>query len=59
MTEEKIYQYAYNWAVHIWYEADAEFSKHQSDEVLKEEERDAWQNLMAIERLGKEKGYKL
>ena len=59
VEEEKVYQYAHNWAIHVWYEADLEYSKHQSDEVLKEEVQEAWQTLMAIEKIGKEKGYKI
>ena len=59
VEEEKIYQYAYNWAVHVWYDADLEYSKHQSDEVLQEEVQDAWQTLKAIEKIAQEKGYTL
>ena len=55
MTEEKIFQYAYKWAVHIWYEADLEYSKHQSDEVLKEEVQEAWQTLIELEQIAESK----
>ena len=59
MNEEKIYQMAYNWAVHVWYEADLELSKCTDSNYLKDEEQEAWENLMAIEQIAKEKGYTL
>lgn len=57
MTEEKIYQMAYNWAVHVWYESDLELSKHTDNRYLIEDEQEAWDNLMQIEQIAKEKGY--
>ena len=59
IEEEKIYQMAYNWAVHVWYEAEAEYKKYKHVEVLKEAEQDAWQTLMEIELIAQEKGYTL
>ena len=59
VEEEKIYQFAYNWAVHVWTEAEAEYSKYKHVEVLKENEQDAWQTLMAIKKIAQSKGYTL
>ena len=59
MTEEKLIQFAYNWAVHMWYEADQEYNKHKHVAVLKEEEQKAWKNVKDIEKIAKEKGYTL
>ena len=50
---------AYKWAVHVWYEADHEYSKHKHVEVLKEEEQEAWEAVKAIEKIAEEKGYNL
>ena len=59
VEEEKIYQFAYNWAVRVWAEAEAEYSKYKHVEVLKENEQNAWQTLKAIEKIAQEKGYTL
>ena len=59
MTEEKIYQFAYRWATRAWTEAEAEYSKSRHVEVLKENEQDAWQTLIAIKKIAQEKGYTL
>ena len=60
MTEEKkIYQFAYNWAVHEWYGLDSEYEKNPDDEVLQEEVQEAWQIVEDIENIAKENGYKI
>lgn len=59
MLEQEIYQMAYRWAIHVWYEADLEFSKHQYCNCLKEEEQEAWEAVKAIEKMAQEKGYNL
>ena len=59
INEKKLYQMAYNWAVRVWTEAEAEYSKYKHVEVLKENEQDAWQTLMAIKKIAQEKGYTL
>lgn len=57
MIEQEIYRMAYKWAIHVWYEADLEFSKHTNCNYLKEEEQEAWKAVMDIEQIAKEKGY--
>lgn len=57
MTEKKIYQMAYNWANHVWMEADSDLQKNPKSKYLKEFEQKAWENLLEVEKIAKEKGY--
>lgn len=59
MTEKKIYQMAYSWANHVWFKVDSDLRKNPKSKPLKEEEQRAWETLMEIEQIAKEKGYVL
>ena len=57
MTEQELYQMAYKWSIHVWYEAELELRKHTDNKYLKEEEQEAWEDVKAIEKMAEEKGY--
>ena len=59
MTEEILYQMAYNWAVHVWYKTDLKLRKNPDDRILQKREKKAYQAVMDIEQEAKEKGYTL
>ena len=60
MTEKKLYQMAYNWAVHIWYKLD--LYVRENPDNSKESEKQAeklFETIKEIEKIAKEKGYTL
>ena len=59
MTEKKIYQMAQYGASQIWAKVDSDLQKNPNSKFLQEAEQRAWENLMEIEKIAKEKGYDL
>ncbi|MEE1070962.1 MAG: hypothetical protein U0L26_00950 [Cellulosilyticum sp.] len=59
MTEKRLYQMAYAWANHAWSKVELDLQKNPKSKFLKEEEQRAWETLMEIEQIAKEKGYTL
>ena len=57
MTEKKIYEMAYLWANHVWFKEDSDLQKNPGSKFLKEREQKAWENLLKIEQIAKEKGF--
>lgn len=59
MTEKKLYQFAHNWAVHIWYKLDLYIRNNPDSNYLQEEEKRLYKTILEIEQEAKEKGYTL
>ena len=59
MTEKKIYEMAHHWAVHVWRKADGDFQKNPGCKLLKKYEQKAWENVLELEKIAKEKGFYL
>lgn len=60
MTEKKLFQFAYNWAVHIWYKLDLYIRENPDNcKFVRLEEKRLWENIKEIEKIAKEKGYNL
>ena len=60
LNEKKLYQMAYNWAVHIWYKLD--LYERENPDNSKESEKQAeklLKTIREIEKIAQEKGYKL
>ena len=60
IEEKKLVQFAYNWAVHIWYKLDVYIRENPDDS--KESEKQAekvLETIREIEQIAKEKGYNL
>ena len=60
MTEKKLYQMAYNWAVHNWYKLD--LYVRENPDNSKESEKQAeklFETIKEIEKIAQEKGYTL
>ena len=60
MTEKKLIQFAYNWAVHSWYKLDLYVRENPDDskETAKQAEK-LFETIKEIEKIAEEKGYKL
>lgn len=59
MTEKKLYQFAYNWAVHVWYKLDLYQRKNPECVHLKDEAEKLYANIKEIEKIAQSKGYTL
>ena len=60
IEEKKLIQFAYNWAVHIWYKLDLYVRENpdNSKESEKQVEK-LLETIKEIEKIAKEKGYNL
>ena len=60
MTDKKLVQFAYNWAVHCWYKLDLYVRENpdNSKETAKQAER-LFETIKEIEKIAQEKGYTL
>lgn len=60
MTEEKLFQFAYNWAVHSWYKLDLYVRENPDNSKESEKQADKlWQTIKEIEKMAQSKGYNL
>ena len=60
ISEKKLYQFAHNWAVHIWYKLD--LYVRENPDNSKESEKNAekvLETIREIEKIAQDKGYKL
>ena len=60
INEKKLVQFAYNWAVHVWYKLD--LYVRENPDNSKESEKQAeklFLTIKEIEKIAKEKGYNL
>lgn len=60
INEKKLFQFAYNWAVHNWYKLDLYVRENPGNS--KESEKQAeklLETIREIEKIAKEKGYNL
>ena len=60
INEKKLYQMAYNWAVHCWYKLDLYVRENPDDskETAKQAER-LFKTIREIEKIAQSKGYPL
>ena len=60
MTEKKLYQFAYNWAVHCWYKLDLYVRENPDDSKESAKQADKlFTTIREIETIAQSKGYKL
>ena len=60
MTEKKMFQFAYNWAVHVWYKLDLYIRNNPDDsKYCQEEEKKLLETIKEIEKMAQKKGYNL
>ena len=51
MTQRKIYEYAYKWAMQVWSKTDLQASQNPDSDILREREQNAWNDLIEIEQM--------
>ena len=51
MTQRKIYEYAYKWAMQVWAKSDLQASQNSDSDILREREQNAWNDLVEIEQM--------
>ena len=60
INEKKLYQFAYNWAVHIWYKLDLYIRENPDNNKESEKQADKlFKTIKEIEKIAQEKGYTL